>query len=335
MFISGRELSFRMFFYVSKRIGASFLRPIGLVLTGSFSPSLSTVYQRIRTKNPKTYVQKIRYKMARDRRPLLTLFADKVAVRDYVEARIGQTRLSKVYSSAASFVELDWRAVPEEYVIKVNHGCRGLIIVTLNAQEEAKLPALDTKKPWRLHIVHPSALDKDLMREWIDYWMDSTYNWRRWKYLEWPYSQVRRKVFIEEFLGGKLLLARNIKVLCFHGQVASLILTHINVDGREEADARFDPSELGPLSVLSNVPIAQLADVVTDSAVLSQETDFVRVDWVLSARGPLFGEMTNFPAAGGKPAGESFSRTAEEENLFYASLWKVPRTYRELPEGRY
>lgn len=291
--------------------------------------------QRIKTRNPTTYVEKIRYKMARDRRPLLALFADKVAVRDYVEASTGPSRLSHIYSVAESFQDLDWPAVPEEYVLKVNHGCRGLVVVTRNAPRDAKLPQLDTKKPWRLHIVHPSSLDKELMREWVDYWLKSSYNWRRWKYLEWPYSQIKRKVFIEEFLGGELLLARNIKAICFHGQVASLILTRLGPGGREEADGRFHPAELRELSVLCNVSVAELAVMVADSEALSRETDFVRVDWVLTPRGVIFGELTNFPAGGGKPAGPSLTQTAEEVNELYSSLWTVPQNYSELPAGEY
>ncbi|CAB4580811.1 unannotated protein [freshwater metagenome] len=332
---SGRELSARMLLYGLNQLGRLVATPFQLVASGSFSPRAATMVQQIRTRRPSTYVEKIRYKMARDRRPLLALFADKVAVRGYVEAHTGPSRLSRIYSVASRFQDLDWQAVPEEYVLKVNHGCKGLIVVTRNAKTDSRLPPLDAKKPWRLHIVHPSALDRTLMKEWVDHWLTLSYNWRRWKYLEWPYSQISRKVFIEEFLGAGLLLARNIKVICFHGQVASLILTTVRADGTEVADGRFSAWELDGLSALSKISLAELAHVVTDSAELARETDFVRVDWVISPRGPIFGEMTNFPAAGGLPAGPSLTSTAEEVNELYSSLWKVPLSYDELPSGDY
>ena len=330
-----KRLTWSILVFWLKRVRDSLLKPIVLVVTGQFSPTLATFVHQLQTRNPQTYVEKIRYKMARDRRPLLTLFADKVAVRDYVRAKTGPSRLSRVFSFADDFESLNWRAVPEEYVLKVNHGCRGLIIVTQNAAIDAKLPPLDAKKPWRLHIVHPSLLDKQLMKEWVNIWLKSSYNWKRWKYLEWPYSQIKRKVFIEEFLGGNLLLARNIKAICFHGKVADLILTHLDPSGREKADGRFQTFELRELSVLSKVSVTKLAVMVADSEALSRDTDFVRVDWVISSRGLIFGELTNFPAAGGVSAGPSLTETAKQVNERYSSLWTVPQSYNELPAGEY
>jgi len=318
-----------------KRVRDSLLKPIVLVMTGQFSPTLATFVHQLKTRNPQTYVEKIRYKMAYDRRPILTLFADKLAVRSYVESRIGKNHLSKVYTVAPSYSELDWNRVPEEFVLKVNHGCRGVVVVTKNADLGASLPLPDKRKPWKMHIVHPLALDKELMGRWVDLWLKRSYNWRRWKYSEWAYSKVKRRVFIEEFLGGNQVLARNLKVLSFHGIAASVIVTRLGLNGREEAEGRFSPAELEFATNLSGVSLADLRTLVAHSELLSSETDFVRVDWILTPRGPIFGELTNYPAAGGTPAGPSLSMTATEVNQLYRDLWVLPRSYEELPQGRY
>lgn len=318
-----------------RRARVSLLKPIALVMSGEFSPTISTFIKHLKSRNPQTYVEKIRYKMAHDRRPILTVFADKLAVRSYVERHIGTTHLSTVYSIAETFRELDWSQVPEEFVLKVNHGCRGVVVVTENADPGSSLPMPDQRKPWKMHIVHPLALDKELMGRWVDLWLQQSYNWRTWKFSEWAYSNVKRMVFIEEFLGGNQVLARNLKVLCFHGVAASVIVTRVGLNGREEAEGRFSPAELEFATNLSGVSLADLRTLVAHSERLSSETDFIRVDWILTPRGPIFGELTNYPGAGGTPAGPSLSMTATEVNQLYSNLWVLPRSYSDLPQGNY
>lgn len=330
-----KRLTWSILLFWLNRVRDSLLKPIVLVMTGQFSPTLATFVQQLKTRNPQTYVEKIRHKMAHDRRPILTLFADKFAVRSYVESRIGTTHLSTVYTVAKTYRELDWTPVPEEFVLKVNHGCRGVVVVTKNADPGSSLPVPDKRKPWKMHIVHPLALHKELMGAMVDLWLKTSYNWQTWKYAEWAHSNVKRRVFIEEFLGGDQVLSRNLKVLCFHGIAASVIVTRLGLNGREEAEGRFSPAELEFATNLSGVSLADLRALVPHSELLSSETDFIRVDWILTPRGPIFGELTNYPGAGGSPAGPSLSMTATEDNQLYRDLWVLPRSYEELPQGRY
>jgi len=333
--VARKRLTWSILVFWLKRVRDSLLKPIVLVMTGQFSPTLATFVHQLKTRNPQSYVEKIRYKMAHDRRPILTLFADKFAVRNYVQRHIGTTQLSTVYTVANAYKELDWSRVPEEFVLKVNHGCRGVVVVTKNADPGSSLPMPDQRKPWKMHIVHPLALDKELMGRWVDLWLKRSYNWQTWKYSEWSYSNVERRVFIEEFLGGNQVLARNLKVLCFHGAAASVIVTRFGLNGREESEGRFSPAELEWATNLSSVSLADLRALIAHSELLSSETDFIRVDWILTPRGPIFGELTNYPAAGGTPAGPSLSMTATQVNQLYRDLWVLPRSYGELPQGRY
>ena len=45
---------------------------------------------------PTTYSEKLRYRMATDRRKILTMFADKVAVREYVSEKVGDQVLTQL-----------------------------------------------------------------------------------------------------------------------------------------------------------------------------------------------------------------------------------------------
>src|SRR5438128_89455 len=69
---------------------------------------------------PATISQKIRWRMIKDRNPLLTTFADKLAVRDYVTERIGPEVLTRIYAVADDPDELDFDALPREFVLKPN-----------------------------------------------------------------------------------------------------------------------------------------------------------------------------------------------------------------------
>ncbi|MET0699331.1 MAG: hypothetical protein ABWY93_06665, partial [Mycobacterium sp.] len=59
-----------------------------------------------RTRNPRTFRDKVRYKMLRDHRALVVTFADKAAVRDYVGAMVGEQYLPHAYAIVADPTEL-------------------------------------------------------------------------------------------------------------------------------------------------------------------------------------------------------------------------------------
>jgi hypothetical protein len=105
---------------------------------------------------PVTVNQKIRWKMLKDRNPLLTTFADKRAVRDYVAERVGPDVLTHLHAIVADPDELDFDALPREFVLKPSHGSNGVWIVTTQAPPGGRLPA----KVWDHGITHPDETDR-------------------------------------------------------------------------------------------------------------------------------------------------------------------------------
>ena len=59
------------------------------------------------TRHGVTFTEKLRWKMVKDRRPLLTIFADKVAVRDYVANIIGPEVLTQTLCRWSQ-IRLSW-----------------------------------------------------------------------------------------------------------------------------------------------------------------------------------------------------------------------------------
>src|ERR1700757_3523725 len=72
---------------------------------------------------PATFNEKILYRMVFDRRPLLTTFADKIAVREYVRQKLDTTRhLSTIYRIFEKADDLYGFRFPPRFVLKANHG---------------------------------------------------------------------------------------------------------------------------------------------------------------------------------------------------------------------
>ena len=55
-----------------------------------------------RTRQPRTFTEKVRYKMLRDHRPLMVTFADKAAVRGHVAAVVGRARTCRAPSTCST-----------------------------------------------------------------------------------------------------------------------------------------------------------------------------------------------------------------------------------------
>jgi len=64
-----------------------------------------------------TFNDKVRYKMLNDRRPLLTTFADKVAVRRYVEAKVGKEVLTELFLVTKNPEKVKQQFLPRESVL--------------------------------------------------------------------------------------------------------------------------------------------------------------------------------------------------------------------------
>src|SRR5271168_2772382 len=79
---------------------------------------------------PKTFNEKILYRLLFDRRSLLAQLADKLAVRDYVEPRLGAQVLPQLYYVSAHPDTIPFNQLPNKFVVKPNHGSGWVRIVT-------------------------------------------------------------------------------------------------------------------------------------------------------------------------------------------------------------
>lgn len=107
--------------------------------------------------------------MAHDRRQILTIFADELAVRDYVRDKVGHDYLTKVYCEVKSFKEIQLMDLPRNVVFKPNHASGAAVIVAdfiPETESKFELPLREFKK----FYLNPDSIDLNKLIELGDFW---------------------------------------------------------------------------------------------------------------------------------------------------------------------
>ncbi|GAA2170985.1 hypothetical protein GCM10009846_03240 [Agrococcus versicolor] len=277
-----------------------------------------------RTRRPRRFTEKVRYKMLRDHRELLVTFADKAAVRGHVVLHDLGHLLPQAYGvldDADGLLTLD---LPESYVVKPTHGSGAAIVVSPEAPEGAVLPRAEWG--WVYAHVRPEAVDRTHLRDIAARWSEQLYG--RGPNEEWAYSRIRPRIIVEERLAGADGgIPDDCKLFVFHGRVR-----YVQVDSGRfgtrtqdflDPDWQHLPLSGGPPWADPPHPRPdRLAEMIAIAERLGADTDFVRVDLYLLPDRIVFGELTSYPAGGHSPfEPESF-------DLEFGSHWRVPRRYR-------
>jgi hypothetical protein len=232
--------------------------------------------------NPRTFNEKI---CARKFRPFpnAVIFADKLAVRDFVISRVGREFLATAFYAGDCPTEVDYEGLPQQFVLKGTHGSG---------------PNL------RMLIRNKSLLSR---QKFVS--LASQILRRRCgpEVNEWWYEQITPRILIEEMLlndGGSI--PADFKFYVFDG-VAHYVQV---IDGRHDAPRSgfynrewlpqpFTRELFGsPLHVEQPPNFAQMLEV---AEALASGLDFVRVDLYSVNRRITFGEITLAPGAGWIP----------------------------------
>ncbi|KMO72280.1 hypothetical protein BST22_10230 [Mycolicibacterium chubuense] len=276
-----------------------------------------------RTRHPRTFRDKVRYKMLRDHRQLIVTFADKAAVRDYVAAVVGEGYLPRVYAILDDPAALADVELPNAYVVKPTHGSGAAIVVSDRAPREARLPT--EQGSWMYsHVRSEAAAPVDVIRI-ARGWTAQLYG--QGPNREWVYGRIPRRVIVEELLtGGDGAVPDDYKFFVFHGTCAFIQVDKGRFGSRTQDFFTVDWEHLAlrgsaPCADVEPAKPARLSEMIDVAEKLSRETDFLRVDLYDTGERIVVGELTSFPAGGDSPFDpESF-------NLEFGRPWTVPRRY--------
>jgi hypothetical protein len=276
-----------------------------------------------RTRRPRTFTDKVRYKMLRDHRPLLATFADKAAVREYVASTIGEKYLPVVYVITAEPKDLLALELPTAFVLKPTHGSGAAIVVSERAAANSWVPT--EKGSWGYRHVRPEVADRRQLVTLAEGWIEQLYG--QGPNREWAYGQVPRQVIVEELLtGADGGIPDDYKFFVFHGKAHYVQVDVGRFDRRTQDFFDLDWNHLelsgGPAWADPEVPRPHNLDAMVALAEqLGADTDFVRVDLYNLGDRVVFGELTSYPAGGDSPF------EPERFNREFGSHWTVPKRY--------
>lgn len=282
------------------------------------------LWRLLRTTRPRTFNEKVRYKMLRDHRPLLVTFADKAAVRDHVASCVGEAYLPESYgvlTDPSGLLNLD---LPDGYVVKPTHGSGAVVVVSPQAPEHARLPA--PGGAWIYCHVRPESVARPELVRVCAEWLDQLYG--QGPNREWAYGRVPRQIVVEELLtGSDGGIPDDYKLFTFHQQVRFVQVDTGRFGHRTQDFYTPDWDRLqlsgGPAwAPTAQPPPERLREMVQLAQRLSAGTDFVRVDLYDLADRLVFGELTSYPAGGNSPF------DPERFNEEFGRFWTVPRRYR-------
>jgi hypothetical protein len=243
-------------------------------------------------------MDKVRYRMLCDRRSLLTTFVDKIAVRDYVEARAGKHVLTELFLVTDDPADVREDSLPRQFVLKAAHASGGTVIVGDHVNPDQVLP----KPPagWVKVQVSPGSLDwnrlRDLARDWLG---------RRYlPSLEWAYRDVPPRILVEELLLANGAVPDDFRFFVFDGRVR-VCRVDMGRFGKLQVGTYYSP-DWRLLQVDEFVtprgpevePPAALPEMIRVAELLGEGMDFIRVDLYDVEGRIVFGELTVYPWGG-------------------------------------
>ena len=259
---------------------------------------------RMKARGPaSTFQKKILRKMAFDKDPMQTLYADKVKVREFVKERVGLKYLTDSFGEYASIKGLERNSFPKNFVLKSNHGSGASVICWEGAPKGTMLPANDSSRIWDKYLIHPDDLVWEDLVNLSTNWMKANYYWEVGKFPEWAYKGIKPMILAEELLLENNDLPSDYKFHMIDGKCA-FIQVDVARYGNHQRNLYSEDWKLlnartshPPVSDFLPSP-SSLSEMLKVAREISKGIDFIRVDLYAISGRVVFGEMTNYPNGG-------------------------------------
>ncbi len=226
---------------------------------------------------PKTFNERLIFKMLFDRNPKLTMFADKYLVRRFVEQKCGSEILTKLYAVTDDAEKIPTLLLANKFVMKPNH-LSGVIKIVKDLKDESIEELIKLGDDW-------------LRRNYCDFEN------------EWAYKNIRPVLMFEELLESNNAVPDDYKFFCFKGDPQFVQIDKGRFTNHRRNFYDINLSLLPVKFVYENFPdrinppinFNNMIEIVKN---LSEGTDFIRVDLYNIEGRIVFGELTNYPEAG-------------------------------------
>ena len=226
--------------------------------------------------NPTTFNEKITWMML-NYKPYMTLLADKLLVREYVQEKGCGHILVPLLAMGDSIEDIDWDKLPEQFVVKTNHDS-GTVKV----------------------IKDKDAINYEELRREVNANLLKTYGINSH---EPHYYGITPRVLVEKMVGlyGEDLVDH--KVFCFNGKAKYIQVINLILGNRTDNFFDIEWNSLGRISSRvesQKTPFkpVNLDEMIQVSEKLSENFSFVRVDFYSIGNEYFFSELTFTPVAG-------------------------------------
>ena len=230
---------------------------------------------------PLAFTEKIQWQKLRDRNPLYHTLVDKAAVKPYVAERIGAEHVVPTLGVWERPDQIDWEALPAQFVLKCTHDSGSTIVCTDKASFDRE-----------------AACAKLAAALACDYWKRDR---------EWAYKDVPRRIIAEEYLGAGLA---DYKIFCFGGKPEFLFVatdrdnpdTETKFDFFDTSWQHLDIRNGHPNAATPPAKPAHFEQMLALAEALADKFPQVRIDFYETPDGRvLFGEYTFYHWSGFVP----------------------------------
>lgn len=235
-------------------------------------------------KNPQTFSEKIQWLKLYNHKPEYTTMVDKYAVKEYVSKIIGSQYVIPTFGVWDRPEDIEWDKLPNRFVLKTNHdgGNFGIVICKDKAtfDKEKAIKRLRT------------SINRD------------TFLFGR----EWPYKNIKRRVFAEQYLESEPCTKDlpDYKWFCFNGEpkFCQMIQNRTTKETIDIFDTNWNHQNFVGLNPhAGNNPVVpkrpnDLEIQIEIARKLSKDIPFSRIDLYSIGDRTFFGEVTFFPKGG-------------------------------------
>ena len=232
--------------------------------------------------NPRTFNEKIMWTKLYYQNPLITTCCDKYAVKDYVNAVLGPGYVVPTIASWEDPDDIDFDALPNQFVLKVNWSSGYNIIVKNKAE-----------------------LDYEETRRKLKQWMKPDRN-SYYQFFNWGFKHMKPVVYAEEYLEQIAGQVYDYKFFTFSGEVKALfIATERNTQGSLtfdffDRDFNYLPFTYGATHHANPLPEKpkNYDKMIELAEKLAKPFPFCRVDFYEVGDRIALGEMTFYSGGG-------------------------------------
>lgn len=239
--------------------------------------------RKLNLKNPTLFTEKIQWLKLYNRRPEYVTYADKYAVRDYIEKKIGPEYLVPLIAMYEKVEDIQWDDLPNKFVLKCTHGS-GTNIICKNKDE----------------------LDIEEAKKKLTHWMKVDWYW--WG-REWVYTKIKPRIVCEAFIetsDGEP--PSDYKFMCFDGK-AKLVqihqFRHTDHHTKDSYTTDWKKTTISHTFAMSDSEIPKpknLDKMIRISEILAAGNPFIRIDlYAPDDERIYFGEITIYPTSGFSP----------------------------------